>query len=366
MAQQLDHLGYLNHSINNSINASIQCDVLRSDSSCSIFLFVNNFVIMAFLSLIGICGNTVSIVALHKDSKRNVTSYMLLVLAVSDTGFLLVSVFTKQAPVLCTYFQTQNVCMYRYYVWPYVMKYGFPLTMWFFILSIWTTCLVTIHRAIAVITPHKAKEYGTLTSVHRQTFLLTILSFVISIPRFFEFEVNHQNGCPATLHATPLSFNRLYNIAYKNVTINIFVNIGPLVILSVLTWQLIKEIREAIRQRRIISRQGMENHQTDGGGCQLTIVLLLVVVVFIFCQTPHVVYVLARVLLPRRHFDCKQTFFYFFNISDTLVVLNSAVNFFLYCMAGKRFRQHLKMMCYRTSPPTWRSSTTTRDFPYPI
>ena len=322
---------------------STECPTYNKEFLCSSFLFANHFVVMGILCTIGACGHILTVATLFRDSKRNVTSLLFMILAVSETGFLAMTVIIKCIPVLCTYTNSESICRFRYYSWPYVIKYALPFALIMLILSVWIILLVTIHRAIAVLIPHRAKEYATIRSVRIQCVLLTIASVIFNLPRFFEMKIIPRNGCTPVMAYTPLFYNKVYNIFYKNVLINIFVNIGPLVLLTILTFYLVREIRTTIRRRHLLSSHYDESQRNS---VQLTVLLILVVVVFIVCQIPHSVYALLRVIVSSYMFRCPNSLYYFMNISDALVIFNSSINFFLYCLAGKRFRQHLRDLCW--------------------
>ena len=315
--------------------------------NCEIFEFINLSIITGFLCIAGFVGNSLAIATLYRDGKHNVTSFLFLVLAVFDNGVLLLAFLLRSLPSFCMKGTNADICWYRHHSWPFLMRYGYGFISVFLFGSVWLTVLVTIHRTIAVKIPHKARTYSNMKSVRIQAVCLTIFAVLFCLPRFFEITVMKREGNYYPSHTDFYKWES-YQIWYKNVAVNILINCIPLFILSLLTWQLVRDIRRALAARLAMSGNHGDpnNHRV---GLQLTIVLVLVVIVFLLCQIPHTIYAILRVLLPESDHKCGTAFYYFMNISDTLNVFNSSINFVLYCLAGKRFRnQFMKLFHCQT------------------
>jgi len=84
--------------------------------------------------------------------------------------------------------------------------------------------------------------------------------------------------------------------------------------------------------------------------------LIVVVLVFVVCQTPALITQLLIVLLSQDAKACPSPFFFYERISDLLVVANSAVNFIIYCFCSSTFRQIvMAVLCRRDGaiPPSF-------------
>jgi len=91
----------------------------------------------------------------------------------------------------------------------------------------------------------------------------------------------------------------------------------------------------------------------DGGSSEddITRMLIVVVLVFVICQTPALITQLLIVLLSQDAKACPSPFFFYERISDLLVVVNSSVNFIIYCFCSGTFRQIvLTVFCRRAAP----------------
>ncbi len=86
---------------------------------------------------------------------------------------------------------------------------------------------------------------------------------------------------------------------------------------------------------------------------QLSIMLLIVTVAFLLLTAPQYSRYILFTFLEYRHdprlFGIANLFFH---ISNKLLWTNSAVNFFLYCVGGSKFRADLRMLFGCQKPPT--------------
>ena len=93
----------------------------------------------------------------------------------------------------------------------------------------------------------------------------------------------------------------------------------------------------ALMKRRRQMMKSSTRRGTDNEN-YITLVMIVIVVVFLTCQSP------ARLvqIVWRYHFDdCSQIQFYLIHISNILEVLNSSVNFLIYCVFHRQFRNIL-------------------------
>ena len=70
----------------------------------------------------------------------------------------------------------------------------------------------------------------------------------------------------------------------------------------------------------------------------MTLVLVIIVIVQIVCQLPALVTRMLWIAAPIEEYRCGGYMFYMVPITNMLVILNSAVNFIIYIMFNKCFR----------------------------
>ena len=82
--------------------------------------------------------------------------------------------------------------------------------------------------------------------------------------------------------------------------------------------------------------------------CGVTFALVIVVIVFIICHVPTLVLRIIPCLVLRTTLNSTEVWYFMSEIASVLVILNSAVNFFIYTLANKRFRDVLtETICRR-------------------
>ena len=98
--------------------------------------------------------------------------------------------------------------------------------------------------------------------------------------------------------------------------------------------------------------KGMQKRQTSmkNSENQLTIMLLLVTTLFLILLCPTYIRFIYLTLVKRDTPFKYASSMLFYQISNKLYFTNNAINFFLYCISGQKFRNDLKeLLCCTTS-----------------
>lgn len=137
---------------------------------------------------------------------------------------------------------------------------------------------------------------------------------------------------------TTFGENKYFRHIYLLYLHMIIMLIIPFIILTAFNFMLILAVRKSQRaQGKVTNRQQKEN--------SLTIMLISVIAVFLICQVPSIAdNILAVVLEPetlRSPPLVKLTV-----ISSVFVIMNSATNFYLYCLFGRKFRKVFSHMLH--------------------
>ena len=328
---------------------NITCGVPSLSENCALFLFYMCSVTFSIIIIIGLTGNTLTVVTLFEDSKTIVSSLMLVTLACCDSLVLVYELFFKVVTLTCVYLE----CHYNKYAFPYLVKYVRPFGEAMIYASVWLIVLLTIHRTIAVVRPHKANQYLTITSVRIQCATVIVVALLVTIPRYLQVDIIYKSpNCPPIFQPSKFGDQKIYQILYNNIFLNIFVNIGPLIIVAVLSAVLVKEIRKSVKRNKLLRRKISES---DKCGTQITIILIIIVVAFLIFYIPRAVFFVAALLYHDRYddvFACGKPWFYFLHVVDMLIIMNASVNFFIYCLAGAKFRTMLRAkFCGRFASP---------------
>ncbi|RWS05128.1 FMRFamide receptor-like protein [Dinothrombium tinctorium] len=189
--------------------------------------------------------------------------------------------------------------------------------------SIWTTCLITAERYLAVCHPLRAMTLSTRTRATWALVTLSAFAIIYNIPRFFEVQIIGNEVIRSELRLNQVYF-WLYYICLHLALLYII----PLTLLSVLNTKIYLTVRKANRDRERLSR----SQQIE---LNLASMLVLLVAIFIACNAPSFI-VNCLELLQTSYLQLVAIF------SNLLVCINSSINFVIYCIFGKKFRSKLK------------------------
>ncbi len=334
------------HSLMNNtghiINPHIENTDLDADQNCKNFTFIIYVPIFGLLCLIGLVGNSLSLLVLQWEKRNHVATFLLQSLAMSDNLFLLTTGFVQIFSALALYFEwsAYEVAL------PYLQTYIWPLVHITQFGTIWMTVLIAANRYIAICKPFQAPKLCTLSIVRAQVISVTLVALLYNIPRFLEYKVTYTFN-PATNQTlirgseTSLKLDPMYNIVYENALYCFFIFLGPLVILIVLNVCLVRELMAA--RKRLIKRQipipGEEEENN------LTLVMIVIMLIFVLTQAPAFLNQLLFYILSDSGYICGRAYYYFFHLSNLLVSANSSTNFFVYFVFRAQFRERLRAFC---------------------
>ena len=148
------------------------------------------------------------------------------------------------------------------------VKLVYPLALISQTGSIWTTCLITIERYLAVCHPLMSLTLSTRSRAIWALSLLSALAFLFNLPRFLEVDTTGGSVRP-----TDLRRNKVYYYVYYiclNLTFNYIV---PLSLLSALNIKIYSRVRHANSHR---------NEMTTARQSELHLASMLVAIVAIF------------------------------------------------------------------------------------
>lgn len=335
--------GRLNISYGYEKNSSLVNDTLLADdggtshSAQGEYDYYINGVVTNVIVLLGLIGNILTIVILSQRAMRSSTNIYLSALAWWDTIVLICTALLIGLPTAWT--------VYKYYVLAYVVSYIYPLALIAQTATIWLTVSFTVERYIAVCHPLKAASMCTIWRAKIVIAGVSIGSTLYNIPRWFDYRpvwlTNPATNTSSLIpQPTMFSVNPIYVQLYFSWLYVPIMCIIPLLVLSVLNLFLILAVRRSQKQRKDMNvKQSRENN--------VTIMLVSVVIVFIICQVPALVYNLAYAI-DRQHVMTNSSYQVLSTLRNFLVTFNSAINFLLYCALGQKFRRiFLHTFCRR-------------------
>ncbi|KAK6185286.1 hypothetical protein SNE40_007553 [Patella caerulea] len=286
------------------------------------------------LAVFGLVANVLSIVVLSHHKMRSSTSYYLITLAVYDNIILIAMVIFFNLPFLSTRVTEMESYFHTYM---YAVPIGYPLSLAAQMGSIYTTVAFTVERYIAVCRPLHAANTCTKSRARKTMGIILLWVLLYNIPRYFQYTVHlklnpDNNITQVVRNETDFGQHPIFRHVYLIYFQLFFMFLIPFMILLVLNIALMKAVKRSRQTLQQISSTSRTNENN------LTVMLISVIFVFLVCQFPSIIdnIVVAVDPLNRRY----ESFIYakFYTISTFMIEINSAVNFILYCLFGKKFR----------------------------
>ena len=311
-------------------------------TNCAVFDFCTYSVAGGILVVFGIMGNMLSFIVMMKDRNKAATSFFLQALAVADSLVLVTAV-----PLYClsnVYPATGLLKDYYAHTYPSITSYLWAIYQMPYTCMVILTVMVSLNRYFAVCKPFETTKVCELENARKIVIAVTVFAIVYNIPRFFEYERKEMctgyNQSTVVFGVSSVGNNIYYRVIYTNILYFLVIHGGPLLTLSVLNIKLIRALKKR-QQRR--AEMGKADYQHD-----VTLVLVVVIFVFMFCQTPtfldHIFWTALGDSPERAH--CGSWHYFYTAIGDLFVILNSSVNFIIYTLTSRKFREILnELIC---------------------
>ena len=304
-----------------------------------VFDLVVNLCVVGVLCILGLFGNTLSIMVLQKERTNRVAVLLLQALAVADNAclmvsFVIVSIFMGLFPSLPDCGLSFNIS--RVYVHKYLTPFGYMSQS----ATIWMTVLLAANRYIAICRPFQAQSCLTLARAKIQVALVAIFSIFFNVPRMFQHEIvyHSETGKVVGLNESSIGKSSMFGQVYTNGLYSVLVLLIPFVLLLILNVQLIRELRASRQRMRRNSISPPEQHDEN-----ITFVMIIIIIVFLICHTPDRIIQIVHALLKKQsNGPCPRGLYYAQCICNLLFIVNSSVNFLIYYMFRKRFRRLLR------------------------
>ena len=285
-----------------------------SFADCSNHYFTDvMLLVILIIIVVGIIANCFTFGVFWKGNFKSSTSFLFLSLALVDSAVLIIlslGFVESVGAVNC-------VAMFQ------IAKTA----------TIWVTVLIAVNRYIIVCRPLMASRWCTVSKVRIQLALVLLAAVLCNIPHFLPSRFKNYpvtNGTAYNTRVVPTKFGeeRLFYRIYDYIMVDVLMMGVPLLILTVLTIRLIKAMND---HRRMQLQMKSQLSRLDSN---VTFALIIVVVVFIICHVPIVL------LTVTGYFEYNSMIVecYLTRITLMFLLLNSAVNFFIYILSNQAFR----------------------------
>ena len=331
----------------------------RGDAQCQLYGFMMLGPVPIIISLFGVIGNSLCIVVFWPDRKKSATTLLLLQLAVIDTLVLVIWSFCLMVYAMIFYMKSPLDTAIKLY--PYVKKYGWAIGNMIQMIACWLIVYITVQRYVAVCHPHKMRLVGSTRMAWVQLAVLVTVSILFNIPRLMEVDIVVREDRVGVVD-TEIVSNEAYILYYQGIAYYMIQFVIPVTLLVFFTVSLSRQLIKSTMKVKIqpnphqlsatpgasntaasakIAAPGGSKDQASKGQASKDDVILAVIVVdivFIFCQLLNPIRRIAVNLVPADQQACGTPYYYFSPLTGMGIILNSAVNFLIFCLFGKGFR----------------------------
>ncbi|XP_041375168.1 FMRFamide receptor-like [Gigantopelta aegis] len=319
----------LNETFYSPTNHSLQAE------STSIRAF-NFYVLGIFgntLAAFGLIANTLSIIVLRHRRMQSSTSLYLITLAIYDNIILVTMILFFGLPNL--YPETPILEDY-YFNYNHAVPFGYPIGLAAQMGSIYTCVAFTVERYIAVCKPLHAANMCTKSRAKKAMMLIFLWVVVYNIPRYFHYRIQvhvvaGSNKTQAVPNTTAFGDHQVFKQVYLVYLQLFFMFLIPFCILLVLNTALMRALNRSRFMRQQISTSAQREHN-------LTVMLIAVIIVFLVCQFPSIIDNILLASVEAFYLRVNTHYLRFYTMCTLMVEVNSAVNFIMYCVFGKKFR----------------------------
>ena len=310
---------------------------------------------------VGLIGNIISLFVLLRSHNRRISCCVYLAaLAVFDCGVLCIGAYYWAVYVIDDIIMTEVLCKVLVYLFQLFSQTGMMMIL-----------IMSVDRFLAICIPLRAVIYCTAKRAKLTTVVVCLLQIVYCVPHFFITKLVDEQTC--VTFASNDIFTRVY--ALFNVLINSALSF---VVIFCANVAVIISLRN--RSKSFVSKQscrkfagkpdnnqdtkdysdisnssyqtGVDSGRFSSHDNQLACILLLVSFTYLFLTLPQYVrYTVYTFVDYSKTTETYNVYFLLYHLTNKLYYTNSAVNFILYCMSGKRFRRDVKGLFER-----WRCS----------
>ncbi len=280
--------------------------------------------------ILGIPGNILTMMVMTKKHNRcRPCCWLMLMLAIADLGYITTG----------SYYYIKHELLHIK-TWTLVeCKVVGTFLNFFSISSCYILALFTVNRFIAVCYPLLSKGFDTLHKARICSVSVIIMSLIFCIPINWTLEYVPVIGC---LHfSKPGLFTKIYSVLY--------ILIGPVFPFCILLILNLAIIYSLNRRREGFSKYGTEatsqNIANVSSSSQMTRMLLFVTFTFLILTFPQCMRVLVFSFVDP--ISVFPIFYLYFAISSRMYATNMAINFYLYCISGRQFRNDVKYLFKR-------------------
>ena len=310
---------------------------------------VHGYVSIA-VCVFGVISNVMNIVVLTQKNMIMSTNVILTALAIAD--MLTMASYLPYA----LYFYCIAIPDWRYnhpYGWIVYLLFNTNFIITVHTIAMWLTVALAVFRYIVVCHHTLGPKLCNLQRAKLTILAVFLATCVFCIPNYVMYtpvKLESSGGYWFKQNEFVSEFHKVFNYWLFGVVLKV----APCVLLTVLSSLLIRAMRHADQKRRRLKSQGKraESERTSEHN-RTTAMLVAVVLCFVVAELPQGVLaflsgvdtnIFLNVYVPLG------------DIWDIIVLVNSAVNFILYCIMSRQFRNTFKDVFFTCKPKMAKST----------
>ncbi|CAG2253285.1 probable G-protein coupled receptor 139 [Mytilus edulis] len=285
-----------------------------------------------FFVVVGLIGNMLSMIIWNRKSLRSSTGTYLIAQAAADMSVLIFFFFTDSLAMMDPDIKRDDSYgMFYSYV-------GYPIFYLAIIISIWMTVGVTVDRYIQVCWISYSKSMCNHKRSLSGIGIISLLCFIINIPHFFTYEPVHERNATDDSFVMTEFGKGHGSQSYEFWVHCMFLVLVPWVTIFCLNLMIIKQVLKT--GAKMSDRKSVyAKEKTKRAENQLTTLLLTVTFTFLVLIALQCITQCFFMMKPKTvNFELVNEAF---AVAKLGVIINSSINFFLYCLSGRRFRKEL-------------------------
>ncbi|GFT92258.1 sex peptide receptor [Nephila pilipes] len=306
--------------------------------------------ISVMVCLFGITANCMNIIVLTRKNMISPINVILTGLAVADMMVMISYVPFSVHNYLRTGLEEKDKFTFG---WALFTLFHAHFTVVNHTIATWLTVTVAIWRFMAVCYPAPTMRYRGLAQARIAIVCTYITCAIFCIPNYLTFTVasslDHQNNTIYKVNFSELAMRHGGLLASINFWMfSVISKLVPCVALTGLSFSLLRVLYEAnLRRQRL--KVGSDSDKTHD---RTTKMLLAVLFLFLLTQFPSGMLALLSGALGNDFFN--NVYLNFGETMDILSLINSAVNFIIYCSMSRQFRETFTFLFFtRFSKDKW-------------
>ena len=287
-----------------------------------------------FLIPIGLVGNTLSFIVMIKPNNRKMS-----------TCIYMAAISINDNIMIGTCFHTLLVIVLKVHAW-HMLECKVAAFWALFALqnSTFQVLAMTVDKYIAIKWPHKAATYSAPRRARMISVSLSVCALVYNSPHLY---LTHVVGGQCLAYGTGGLVTKIYS--WLSFVLNAVI---PFTLLIYMNFIIVKAVRSSRKMFGVKTSagtdQGLETRHKNMKNAenQLTIMLLSVTMLFLILLCPTYIRFIYLAFANRDTPSQYANSMLIYQISFKLYSTNSGINFFLYCISGRKFRKDLKEILF--------------------